>query len=193
VEGSVPAQLIEIEGIPVELIRKPVRNLTIRISREGQVRVSMPLVVSRGRVLRFVRERLPWIHRKLDELSAAPAMPPFPAGDETELRRQLEQAVWKLVRRYEPLMGVQVGNIRVKRMKSRWGSCSPASGNISINLDLIRFTGDELEYLVVHEMVHLLEPGHGTRFKELMDRYFSGWRRVQKELRGYRPGEPMSS
>jgi hypothetical protein len=71
---------------------------------------------------------------------------------------------------------VQVQQFGIRRMKTRWGSCNIRAGRIWLNLDLARHPQARLEYVVVHEMVHLLEPRHGARFRALMDRYLSDWR-----------------
>src|ERR1017187_1206790 len=78
-------------------------------------------------------------------------------------RSQLKEAVPLLIAKWEPLMGVQVERFFVQRMRTKWGSCSPRAGNIRLNTDLDRKPRGCLEYIVVHEMVHLLEP---TRSEE---------------------------
>jgi predicted metal-dependent hydrolase len=67
-------------------------------------------------------------------------------------------------------------------MKTKWGSCSPESGHIWFNLELVRKHPDSLEYIVVHEMTHLLERGHGKRFTGLMDGFMPDWRARRDRL-----------
>ena len=91
-------------------------------------------------------------------------------------RTQLKAAVPPLIAKWEPLVRMKVERFFVQRMKTKWGSCSPASAGIRLNTDLARKPRECLEYIVVHEMVHLLEPTHNTRFTALMDLYMPTWR-----------------
>jgi hypothetical protein len=95
---------------------------------------------------------------------------------ESWYRRHLKRAIPRLIDVYEPRLRVQVQQFGIRRMKTRWGSCNVRAGRIWLNLDLARHPHAGLEYVVVHEMVHLLEPRHGPRFRALMDRYLPDWR-----------------
>lgn len=97
-------------------------------------------------------------------------------------REQLHAAVAPLVAKWEPVMGVRVRRVFVQRMKTRWGSCNPASGAIRLNTDLAKKPPECLEYLVVHEMAHLLEPTHNARFLALMDMLRPNWQQVRAAL-----------
>lgn len=90
-------------------------------------------------------------------------------------REQLKEAVPSLIAKWEPLLGVKVGKIFVQHMKTRWGSCNPCSGTIRLNTELAKKPPECLEYIVVHEMAHLLEPTHNKRFSVIMDRYILKW------------------
>jgi len=87
-----------------------------------------------------------------------------------------------LIDKWEPLIGVAVERFFVQRMKTKWGSCSPGSKSIRLNTELAKKPPECLEYIVVHEMVHLLEPTHNTRFITLMDRFMPKWRFYKDEL-----------
>ncbi|MEO7798882.1 MAG: SprT family zinc-dependent metalloprotease [Opitutaceae bacterium] len=90
-------------------------------------------------------------------------------------REQLKQALPALIAKWEPRLGVKVVRFFVRRMKTKWGSCSPGRRTIRLNTDLAKKPRECLEYLVVHEMVHLLEPTHNMRFVALMDRFLPRW------------------
>ena len=90
-------------------------------------------------------------------------------------REQLKGAVPPLIAKWEPLMGVAVGRFFVRRMKTKWGSCNPAARSIRLNTELAKKPPECLEYIVLHEMVHLLEPTHNARFVALMDRFMPNW------------------
>lgn len=95
---------------------------------------------------------------------------------ETWYRERLKEAVPPLIAKWEPLMGVKVERFFVQRMKTKWGSCSSSSKSIRLNTDLAKKPSECLEYIVVHEMAHLLEPTHNNRFITLMDQFIPKWR-----------------
>ena len=97
-------------------------------------------------------------------------------------REQLKAVVAALIVKWEPLMRVKVQKFFVQTMKTKWGSCSPASSSIRLNTDLAKKPPECLEYIVVHEMTHLLEPTHNNRFISLMDQFMPKWRFYKEEL-----------
>jgi predicted metal-dependent hydrolase len=90
-------------------------------------------------------------------------------------REQLRKAVPPLIEKWERLMGIRVKRFFVQRMKTKWGSCNDRAGSIRVNTDLARKPKECLEYIVVHEMVYLLEPTHNARFMALMDQFMPKW------------------
>lgn len=90
-------------------------------------------------------------------------------------REQLKEAVPPLLARWQPLLGVQVERWFVQRMKTKWGSCNHRARTIRLNTELAKKPAECLEYIVVHELVHLLEPTHSSRFIALMDRFLPRW------------------
>ena len=113
-----------------------------------------------------------------------------PGADEAKLRVVLEdwyratlkQAVPAVIAKWAPLMGVQVARFFVQRMKTKWGGCTPATRSIRLNTELAKKPQECLEYIVVHEMAHLLEPTHNGRFSALMDRFMPKWQFDRAEL-----------
>lgn len=97
-------------------------------------------------------------------------------------REQIRAAAPALIAKWEPVMGVKVGRVFVQRMKTRWGSCNPASRAIRLNTDLAKKPPECLEYIMAHEMAHLLEPTHNARFKSLMDMFMPQWQQLRDEL-----------
>ncbi len=97
-------------------------------------------------------------------------------------RQQLKAAIPPLVAKWEAPMGVQVAEWRVKRMKTRWGTCNAQARRIWLNLELVKKPPNCLEYIVVHEMVHLLERLHNERFVAYMDKFMPQWRLLRAEL-----------
>jgi predicted metal-dependent hydrolase len=97
-------------------------------------------------------------------------------------RDQLKDAVPPLIAKWEALIGVSVKGFYIQRMKTKWGSCNPTSGTIRLNTDLTKKPPQCVEYIVVHEIVHLLEPTHNARFTSLMDQFMPQWQFVRARL-----------
>lgn len=99
-------------------------------------------------------------------------------------RKELKKLIPSLIEKWEPIMGVQVNEFGVKIMKTRWGTCNPTAKRIWINLELAKKNPICLEYIIIHEMVHLLERHHNDRFKAYMDKFMPNWRSIKAELNG---------
>ncbi len=97
-------------------------------------------------------------------------------------RQQLKTALIPLIALWEKKIGVSVEKCIVRKMKTKWGSCTPGSRSIRINLELAKKPPECLEYIVVHELTHLLEPSHNSRFIALMDQFMPKWRFFRDEL-----------
>lgn len=97
-------------------------------------------------------------------------------------REQLKAAVPALVAKWEKALGVKAGKVFVQRMKTKWGSCSPGAGNVRLNTDLAKKPLPCLEYIVSHELTHLLERHHNDRFTALMDAHMPQWRLYREML-----------
>lgn len=94
----------------------------------------------------------------------------------------LHEAVPPLLRKWETKLGVRVAGYFLQRMKTRWGGCNHRSGTIRLNTELVKKPKDLLEYVVVHELAHLVEPTHSERFVALMTRHYPAWRVARAEL-----------
>ncbi len=91
-------------------------------------------------------------------------------------RQQLNTAIPELLNKWQPIVGEQVSEFGVKKMKTKWGSCNCEQRRIWLNLELAKKPPKCLEYILVHELVHLLERNHNDRFMALMDRFLPKWR-----------------
>jgi len=223
---------IEVAGIPVEMVRKDIKNLHLGVyPPNGRVRVAAPLLLDDEAVRLAVVSRLGWIRRqresfakqdrqsqremvtgeshyfrgrryRLDvvELEGRPSVN-LRNSRTMELRvrpdmdRQAREAVllrWyrrclreslpELLAKWEPKVGVEVAECRIKKMKTRWGTCNYEARRIWLNLELAKKPPACLEYILVHEMIHFLERHHNDRFRDLMDHYMPQWRQHRDEL-----------
>lgn len=174
-----------VDGLTVHVTRKNMKNVTLRVKPDGEVRVSAPYWTSDSFLADFVRARRMWIDAQRARAAAAPAPRGSQASaqDEAEWRAVVQACVPALVAAWEPIMGVKAGKIAYRNMSSRWGSCQPATGRICINTRLALYPPECLEYVVVHELCHLKERGHGPAFYALMDHYMPDWRSRRAKLR----------
>lgn len=97
-------------------------------------------------------------------------------------RRELKTVVPDLIAYWEPAINVQVAEWGIKKMKTKWGTCNIVARRVWLNLDLAKHPFGCLEYILVHEMVHLLERYHNDRFRGLMDQFLPQWRLRHEEL-----------
>ena len=97
-------------------------------------------------------------------------------------RSLLHEAVPALIRKWEGILGVKASGYFLQRMKTKWGSCNHRAGSIRLNSELVKKPRDLLEYVVVHELLHLLEPTHSERFVALLDQHYPRWREARAEL-----------
>jgi predicted metal-dependent hydrolase len=94
----------------------------------------------------------------------------------------LHAVVPPLIRKWEAKLGVKVSGYFLQRMKTKWGGCNRRAGNIRLNTELVKKPKDLLEYVVVHEMLHLIEPTHSERFMALISSHYPAWREARAEL-----------
>jgi predicted metal-dependent hydrolase len=229
---STDRHAIEVRGMPVEVVRKDIKNLHVGVyPPRGRVRVAAPLRLTDDAIRLAVITRLGWIRRQQETFqqqdrqsqremvtgeshyfqgrryridvieSEGPASIKLANNTTMVLRirlgasrddrdallqrwyrKWLREQLPSLVERWEPLVGIKVGEVRIKRMKTRWGTCNSRAGRIWLNLELAKKPLCCLEYILVHEMVHFLERHHNERFRSLMDQLMPQWRLYREEL-----------
>ena len=179
-------ELVFVDEFEVWILRKRIKNINLRVKPpDGRIEVSTPLRVDTSFVRAFVREKRDWIRKQQERIAASPQGRAAAASpDEVAQWREVVQAfVPPLIAKWEPIMGVKAGKIAYRNMTSRWGSCQPSTGRICINVRLALYPPECLEYVVVHELCHLLERGHGPRFHALMDAFLPDWKAIRAKLR----------
>ncbi len=172
------------EPLEYTLKRKRIKNLRLTVKAPlGEVVVSAPRHVSLATISAFVADRAEWIAKHQERLAGQPQ--PLQAGPEAEaLRRELKRAAPQLVEYWALVMGVAVPQISIRRMTTRWGTCNTVAKRITLNLELARRDPSLLEYVVVHELAHLIERGHNQRFYAVMDQHLPDWKHRRKVLNG---------
>ena len=94
----------------------------------------------------------------------------------------LHEVVPSIIKKWQPKLKVHVSSYFLQRMKTKWGSCNHRAGHIRLNTELVKKPKDLLEYVIVHEMAHLLEPTHSERFVAILHKHYPTWREARAEL-----------
>lgn len=222
--------ILNVDGleIPVNVVRKRVKNLNLRVRADGTVTLSIPQHLPLARAREFLDRKGDWIAERVrrnierrpspdlagelpdriplwgklvprdsvqansgqaasDRDASGQGAPGQTAIDQAALdelyRTEVLRALPGIVERMEARIGVHAARWSVRVMKTRWGSCTPKTGAIRINARLAAYPLECLEFVVVHELVHLLEPSHNARFHTLLDEFCPDNRHPAKLLR----------
>lgn len=221
-----------IEDIEFVLMLKAIKNLYIRVKKDGKAYVSVPKRLSQAQIQATLVGHLPWVKAQLAKLSSLPMVPEFQyqSGEihslwgksyslllETHHRKaqatiqddciilqshgdltieqkikllddfyrtEIQKIMPNLISQWESKIQVQSSEWRLKKMKTRWGSCNTRVKRIWLNIELAKYPLECLEYVLVHELVHLLERSHNHRFKALMTMFLPEWSVRKKLLNG---------
>lgn len=149
------------------------KYIRLRVRPDGTVQVIKPHHVSQIIVDRFVAQKSAWIAKQRAILQTLTRLPCQP-GDYARLRPQALQLVSERVEHWNRQYGCRIGSISIRNQKSRWGSCSRA-GNLAFNYRVVHLDPDLLDYIIVHELCHLLELNHSRQF----------WNRVAQTIPDY--------
>lgn len=174
----------------IEVTRKRIKNMYLRVKdTDGTLSVSAPYGMGNTEIRKFVESKSDWIERTMQEMLVArqlkeqePVLAPFM---EREICLELKRQLQRLIDKWEPVMGVKSAGFTIKKMKTRWGSCNVKSHHLNFNLLLAKVPPECAEYVVVHELTHLLEPSHNARFWSLMEYYLPGSKELRKQLAGF--------
>ena len=186
-------------------MRRNCRHLILRC-REGRLYLSVPPRTPKAAINAFLSARTDWMAEQISRTAAyAPQYAPgerhllagryvtigeegVPAGEKAFLSfraKQLAEAVRTLLPLWEARMGVQAGSIRFREMVSRWGSCQTVTGHITLNLRLGLVPPECMEYVLVHELCHLLHPDHSAAFHDEMTCLMPDWEARKRRLNGF--------
>lgn len=199
---------LNIDGleIPVEVTRKRVKNLNLRVRSDGTVTLSIPLRTPHAYAQAFLDRKAAWIAERVRRsaeqealktpdgeapgyipLWGAPVQREAALGEHIGIddlyRAEVTRVLPDVAARIEQIIGVHAARWSVRTMKTRWGSCTPKTGAIRINARLVAYPPECLEFVVAHELVHLLEPSHNARFHALLDEFYPENRRVSQLLK----------
>ena len=222
---------VYIKDIKVEIIkRKTQKNIYIKISDKGEVRVSSPLFVSDLYIKELILKKYDELKIYLEEKSVKKnkiientyitGNKQYIFGkeyflivrynkyqsvvtlgdkiiinvsdvDDNEKKEKLinkfykellQEKIKEISIKYEDIMGLKASQYRIKNMKTRWGTCNINKKRIWINLQLVQKDIDCLEYIIVHELTHLVEKNHNKRFYNIVEKYCPNYKQIQRKL-----------
>jgi len=179
--GGLHAGANVIDGVPVEVIRKRIRRINLRVQADGSVSLSVPkwwATLREGEA--FLMSKWDWVLKVRSEVLARPPRTQAPVTDAE--RAALETLLGELNATWAAKLGEPGVSWRIRRVKSVWGCCHWRSRYITYNQDLAHAPRELVEYVVVHEFTHFAEHGHGPRFYALMDARLPGWKVLRRRL-----------
>lgn len=171
---------LKVDEIEVTVEVKNVRGLRLRVSAKG-VFMSVPPGTSPELCRCFVNDHIGWIRSRLKSAIDRERSKPELTMDHV---RRFILAVRPRFEMWERRMGLTASRISFKLMTSRWGSCNHLTGAISINVMLALYPEECADYVIVHELAHLLHPNHSPAFWSVVEEYIPQWRKLRAILRG---------
>lgn len=231
---SAHLSLLDVEGISIEVTRKPIKNLRIRLRAASDiVQVSAPMHLTDAQIKCSLQPRLDWIKAKQAAFAQRPVVQEkmwisaehhaylgktyrlvvveserrrssvtmdeaqqqlvmqVPRGASSEYkakvmahfyRATLKQYIPELLAKWQPMISVEALDWGVKDMRTRWGTCNTRDKRVWLSLMLAKMPVECIEYVMVHELVHLLERNHTPRFHALMTQFLPNWPALQQQL-----------
>lgn len=175
----------------IRIIKKKVKNANLRIRPEEPqvIRISIPCSMTYDAAVKLLDQpRIRrWLENYQKKIHEAPVPPQMQNAERMQhiahYRNRLREMLPDLIRKWEGILEVKCNKVSIRDTRSQWGSCSIRTKNISISVWLGAFPEECMEYVVVHELIHLLEAGHNERFYSLLDRYYPNWRSCREQLK----------
>ena len=172
--------------IAYRVIRSARKTLQVEIRPDGEVLVRSPQYLSDAEIRRFVETKADWIVQHIARVKAgAQQAADMERLSMEDIRRLADEAAIDIperVRRFAPVVGVRYGRITIRNQKSKWGSCS-SRGNLNFNCLLMLAPPSVRDYVVVHELCHLIELNHSKRFWNLVAGVLPDYRKEEKWLK----------
>ena len=171
----------EIDGVPVEVVRKRIRRINLRVAADGTVCLSVPkwwATLREGEA--FLRAKWAWVLKVRARVLARPPAARAPVTDaELEALRTL---LGELNDKWSARVGEKGVAWKIRKVKSLWGCCHWRDRYITYNAELAHTPRELVEYVVVHEYTHFAAHDHGPRFYALMDERLPGWQALRRRL-----------
>lgn len=170
-----------VDGIPVEVVRKRIRRINLRVTAEGVVRLSVPAywaTLREGEA--FLRSKLDWVRKVRADMLSRPQASPTPVG--AAEMEALRTVLFELNTLWTERLGESGVSWRIRKVKTFWGCCNWRKRLVTYNTELAQAPRELIEYVVVHELTHLQAHNHGPAFYALMDARLPGWQDLRRQL-----------
>jgi len=215
-------KIITFKKIEIRVRYKKIKNIILKIKKDNQVDLSVPIKIREEEILKFLTEKESWIEKVISknsknqtegfyflgqkylvnhihtdnrkpifELSSNIFYIKVHSGipEKTKYRyleKHFEHTLLEITKeffeKWERELGVVKKELIIKKMKGKWGWCNTKNGDICLNLELVRKDIKFIEYVVLHELCHILVPNHGPLFKKLLNTHMPDWKRIVKEF-----------
>ena len=168
------------QAVEYQLTYKSVKNINLRITAAGEIRISAPARVSRQQIEYFLKEKWEWIMRAKAQCDQKQKV------DKDHLPDLYDRSVFnEILDEIFPLFQNHISckpDLRFRYMTTRWGSCTPAKGKVTLNLYLLKTPLRCIRYVIFHEMVHFIHPNHSREFYMALERFLPTYREDKKLL-----------
>ena len=178
-------------GYTVQITKKQIKrtNLRIKPSEPQIIHISIPCQMSYQAALAVLEQPkiLKWVEHSQEKLYQLPESAAVQKEKMLEnipaYQERLKKVLPAMFRKWEAALGVKSNKVSIRDTRSQWGSCNPKNGNISISVWLGAFPDECIEYVVVHELSHMLERGHNQKFYGILDHHYPKWRQCRDRLK----------
>jgi len=180
---------VSVGGIDVEVTKKQMKSLRLCVHPDGRVTLSAPYLVTKSEIERFVDSKLDWIKPRLaaahkeNEENVVFGERTDQTLTDVQKRAILHGYITERMPYFESLTGLKCEGFIIRDMSTRWGSCTPSARKIRFAKKLVTRKKDEIDYVILHELIHIRVPNHGDAFKREMGRYMPDWRERQKTMK----------
>jgi len=175
------AGINEIDGVSVEVVRKRIRRINIRVAADGTVRLSVPKWwATLGQGEDFLRTKWRWVLKTRTEVLARVPVTRAPIAEDEILA--LRTLIGELMAMWSVRLETGAVAVKIRRMTSIWGSCHWMRRYVIFNAELAHAPRELVEYVVVHELTHFAAHNHGPQFYALMDVRLPGWKVLRRRL-----------
>lgn len=163
------------------------RRLRLAVSEDAGLEVTLPKNGSIAEAEKFLREKAGWIFSRLDEIEELPprALPPLSEADFKKYRFRAWELAHSRLDEYKKIYGLSFNRVSIKKQSSLWGSCSK-KGNLNFNYRIVFLPSELQDYLIVHEICHLVEMNHSKKFWQLVEKTVPDYRLKRKKLMALR-------
>ena len=155
----------------MQIIKKNIKSLTIRVNHDCEVIVTAPKFLSDFYIKEIIDKKQSWINKLLSKCKKNLYL-----GKSYEIEfseefyfNEAKVLFNRLIRKYYPYINKPINKVRIKKMNSRWGSCNYSKGYINLNVYLIKYDIKFIEYVILHELTHLIHPNHSKDFYNFIE------------------------